>query len=496
MARRPSSLTTATPPTVTQLQTVRVAVTPAPYDKQAVLLGPDRFVVCEGGTKTGKTIACTVWQAQQFLGGPASGGTLPDGKRANGKHAWFAQQYSVAKISFERARDRLRELETAGFVKFVETPYPLIRGIGAMAGREWHFLTTESVSSIYGFEWQSAIVEEFTRHKPGVQEAIETTLAPLRAPCRFIGNLTRKTHWGYKLARDAEAGKLGPDWQYLHLSCWDAVDAGVIPRAIVETARDRAKVQGTHHIWVRDWECRFTDADVPFPSDLLARCQSSPLTGGATALLLDAGGKENPGGIVVLSAMTAADGGLLLSVPHAEHYLGDLTGFAARVDELVKVYRPACITFDSYGGLLLEHMVAKYPNAAQQTNSGGKVLLAGLQVAREYMTAGRFAVGPDADVLVDDLEYIGLDGDTVTIGTYQRTYWHGGETVERPVHADAANALLQGLAKAIERLTASAAAGHVAVYGTPRAQHTEAARTSTMRRNVERQRQTGNMMRR
>ena len=490
MARRPSSLTP--PPVVTHQQSVRVAVNPAPYDKQAVLLGPDRFVVCEGGTKTGKTIACTVWQAQQFLGGPPSGGTLPDGKRANGKHAWFAQQYSVAKISFERARDRLRELETAGLVKFIETPYPLIRGVGGFAGREWHFLTTENVSSIYGFEWQSAVVEEFTRHKPGVQEAIETTLAPLRAPCRFIGNLTRKTHWGYKLARDAEAGKLGPDWVHLHLSCWDAVDAGVIPRAIVETARDKAKVQGTHHIWVRDWECRFTDADVPFPSDLLARCQSSPLTGGATALLLDAGGKENPGGIVVLSAMTAADGGLLLSVPHAEHYLGDLTGFAARVDELVKVYRPACITFDSYGGMLLEHLQARYPGLCVQSSSRDTVLLTGLQLTREYMTAGRFALSADgAQSLADDLEYIGLDGDTVTIGTYQRTYWHGGETVERPVHADAANALLQGIGKAVERLTASAAAGHVAVYGTPRAQHTEAARTSTIRRNVERQRSTG-----
>lgn len=496
MARRPTSLTTAHPPVVVHQQTVRVAVTPAPYDKQAVLLGPDRFVVCEGGTKTGKTIACTVWQAQQFLGGPPSGGTLPDGKRANGKHAWFAQQYSVAKISFERARDRLRDLETAGLVKFVETPYPLIRGIGSFAGREWHFLTTENVSSIYGFEWQSAIVEEFTRHKPGVQEAIETTLAPLRAPCRFIGNLTRKTHWGYKLARDAEAGKLGPDWVHLHLSCWDAVDAGVIPRAVVETARDRAKVQGTHHIWVRDWECRFTDADVPFPSDLLTRCQSTPMTGGATALLLDAGGKENPGAIVVLSAMTAADGGLLLAVPHAEHYLGDLTGFAARVDELVKIYRPACITFDGYGGLLLEHMAAKYPGAAQQTNSSGQVLLAGLQVCREYMAAGRFAIGAEADVLVDDLEYIGLDGDTVTIGTYQRSYWHGGETVERPVHADAANALLQGVSKAIERLTASVAAGHVAVYGTPRAQGTEAKRAQDIRRNVERQRPSGYAFRR
>jgi hypothetical protein len=73
---------------------------------------------------------------------------------------------------------------------------------------------------------------------------------------------------------------------------------------------------------------------------------------------------------------------------------------------------------------------------------------------------------------VDDLDYIGLDGDTVTIGTYQRTYWHGGESVERPVHADAANALLQGIGKAVERLTASAAAGHVAVYGTPRAKAT------------------------
>jgi hypothetical protein len=184
-------------------------------------------------------------------------------------------------------------------------------------------------------------------------------------------------------------------------------------------------------------------------------------------------------------------------VPHSEHYLGDLTGFAARVDELVKLHRPACITFDSYGGMLLEHLQARYPGLCVQSSSRDAVLLTGLQLTREYMTAGRFALSPDgAQSLVDDLDYIGLDGDTVTIGTYQRTYWHGGESVERPVHADAANALLQGIGKAVERLTASAAAGHVAVYGTPRGQQTEAARTSTMRRNVERQRSTGNMMRR
>lgn len=448
---------------------IEIEINPPPYAKQSILLSDDiRFIVCLGGTKTGKTMACTLKQYEWFVTGPATGELLPSGKLANGKHVWFAQQYSVARISFERARDRMRDLETAGLMRFVETPHPIIRGAGPLSGREWHFLTTENVSSIYGFEWQSAVVEEFTRHKPGVLEAIETTLAPLQAPCRFIGNLTRKTHWGYKLARDAEAGKLGPDWGYLHLSCWDAVDAGVVPRDVVERARDKAKVQGTYHIWVRDWECRFTDADVPFPADLLARCQSAPLTGGATALLLDAGGKENPGGIVVLSAMTAADGGLVLSVPHAEHYLGDLTGFEARVDELVKQYRPACITYDAYGGLLLEHMAARYPHAATQTSSRKEVLLAGLQVAREYMTSGRFAIGADADALVDDLEYIGLDGDTVTIGTYQRSYWHNGETVERPVHADAANALLQGLAKAIERLTATATAGHVAVHGAPR----------------------------
>jgi hypothetical protein len=163
-------------------------------------------------------------------------------------------------------------------------------------------------------------------------------------------------------------------------------------------------------------------------------------------------------------------GGLLLSVPHAEHYLGDLTGFAARVDELVKQYRPACITFDSYGGMLLEHLQARYPGICEQSSSRDAVLLSGLQTVREYMTAGRFALSADdAACLADDLDYIGLDGDTVTIGTYQRTYWHDGASVERPVHADAAKALLQGIGKAVERLTRAATAGHVAVHGAPRA---------------------------
>jgi hypothetical protein len=120
--------------------------------------------------------------------------------------------------------------------------------------------------------------------------------------------------------------------------------------------------------------------------------------------------------------------------------------------------------------MLLEHLQARYPGLCVQSSSRDAVLLTGLQLTREYMTAGRFALSPDgAQSLVDDLDYIGLDGDTVTIGTYQRTYWHGGESVERPVHADAANALLQGIGKAVERLIASAATGHVAVMGTPRA---------------------------
>jgi hypothetical protein len=171
-------------------------------------------------------------------------------------------------------------------------------------------------------------------------------------------------------------------------------------------------------------------------------------------------------------------------VPHAEHYLGDLTGFAARVDELVKQYRPACITFDSYGGMLLEHLQARYPGLCEQSSSRDAVLLTGLQITREYMTAGRFALSVDgAACLADDLDYIGLDGDTVTIGTYQRTYWHDGASVERPVHADAANALLQGIGKAVERLTRAATSGVVKVHGG--APRPAAARPSNARSFVE-----------
>jgi hypothetical protein len=88
-----------------------------------------------------------------------------------------------------------------------------------------------------------------------------------------------------------------------------------------------------------------------------------------------------------------------------------------------------------------------------------------------------------AACLADDLDYIGLDGDTVTIGTYQRTYWHDGASVERPVHADAANALLQGIGKAVERLTRAATSGVVKVHGG--APRPAAARPSNTRNFVE-----------
>jgi hypothetical protein len=233
---------------------------------------------------------------------------------------------------------------------------------------------------------------------------------------------------------------------------------------MVEQSRRRADKEGALHIWVRDWECRFTDADQPFPGSLLELCQAAPQTPGACALLLDAGGKGNPGGLVVLHMSMAPNGGMMLSVPYAEHFLGSLMEFEVRVDALVKQWRPSVITYDSYGGQLLERLEAKYPKAAVRVSK--KDMLGGTKIAVEHMRAGQFAIDSDCEELLEDLDYIGMDGDEVTAAYRQKAYWHQGEMIERKVHADAAVALLQGLAEAVARLTSSAAHGHVRVHGT------------------------------
>lgn len=452
-----------------------------PYPKQRVLLDSKNNVVCEGGTKTGKTVATMVWQMLQFIEGPADGDLLQSDrwakKRANGRHAWFAQTYAVAKISYDRAVTRLRPLIIAGLIEAVSTPFPVIRGAGSLAGREWHFLTTDNVSNIYGKEWQTIVVEEFTRHKMGALQAIRTTAKPLRAPTRMIGNLTNKINEGFELARQCEAGIMGPDWEYLLLTCWDARDAGMITTEELEQERKILRDKGKEHLFARDYECVFADANRPFPVDLVHRAVRSRPVQGRSAVLIDAGGKENPAGLVVVyvwqeSGITHAH------IVHAEHWLGPLDQLERRIGELIAQHQPAAITHDTYAPMLADTLHAKYPQQALKTAE--KEINTGYESAHAMMQAGTLTMEPGLDCLTRDLDHVEHVEGTIELDHYD---WHFAQTGRlHRVHCDAAAAFLQGWNKAVGKCTGQDGAGEARVHGSkPRTYAERRAHTNTRR---------------
>jgi hypothetical protein len=437
-----------------------------PFGKQRPLLDHPGTVVCEGATKTGKTIITTVWQMGRFLQF-APRDKLPNGYRASGRHAWYGPTYRVAKISYDRAIKALHPLEQAGLVKGVTTPLPKIIGLGKLSGREWHFLSTENVSLIYGEEWDDVVIEEFTRHKSGAIDAIKTTAHPKRAPMRLIGNLRDKVNDGFKLARQVQDGDGLPGWLYLGLTCYDARDAGLVTDAELDAIRADYGKRGVLHLFARDWENRFDDAGQPFPATMIAGCvrHVDVPDRARCALLLDAGGKENPGAIVRVR-LWQQDGAARAHIDHAEHYIGDLPGFERRVRDRVSADLPAAITFDSYAPMLGDILAASYPKAAQKTNSKTTTIQGGYESVHGMISAGTLTIAPGAcEPLIRDLDYVVHKDGEIAFALYEHYY----EETDRmhQVHADAANALLQGITAALTAMSEHVPASHVRVHGTP-----------------------------
>jgi hypothetical protein len=436
-----------------------------PYDKQLPLLTHEGTVVCEGATKTGKTVIAARWQLERFMRYPA-GCTLPNGRQADGRQAWYGPTYRVAKISHERMEKILQPAIDAKIIVSVSTPYPKITGIGPLSGREWHFLSTQKLDLIYGEQWDSIVIEEFTRHRPTAIDAIRTTAHPKRAPMRLIGNLRDKVNDGFKLARQVQEGKGMAGWLHLDLNCYDARDAGLVTDAeLLDIKADYAR-RGVPHLFARDWENRFDDAGQPFPSALVAAASRKVLVppNASRGLLLDAGGKENPGAIVDVRVWHES-GATRAHIVSATHYVGDLPGFERAVRTAADAEPTQAITFDSYAPMLGDIIVASYPDAAQKVSSRPDVLQTSFELVHGMMDAGTLTMDPTfCTVLVTDLDHVVHRDEGLAFAIYE------GECSDgrlHQIHADAANALLQGFATAMKTLASAPVASHVRVHGTP-----------------------------
>lgn len=187
----------------------------APY-QTAAFFCPERYSITEATTKSGKTTGAIVWLFEQAgTGGPGD------------NYWWIAPIFSQAKIAFRRMKRAIpRDLYIPN-----ETEMTITLCDGAMI---W-FKGADHPDSLYGENVKAAVIDEASRVKGEAWYAVRSTLTQTRGPLRIIGNVKGRKNWAYKLARLAEGGAIG--MSYHKITCYDAVEAGILEAAEIEDAR-------------------------------------------------------------------------------------------------------------------------------------------------------------------------------------------------------------------------------------------------------------------
>jgi hypothetical protein len=184
--------------------------------QQAAVFAPERYSIVEASTKSGKTVACLAWLAEQAMQGR-------DGRN----YWWVAPIREQGKIAYERMKRGLpRQLYTTNETEL---------SVRLANGTKLWFKGSDNPDSLYGEDVYAAVIDEASRCKEEAWHAIRSTLTATRGPVRIIGNVKGRKNWAYKLARKAEAGE--PDMHYARITAADAVAAGVLAGDEVEDAR-------------------------------------------------------------------------------------------------------------------------------------------------------------------------------------------------------------------------------------------------------------------
>lgn len=185
------------------------------YQEEA-LFGPERYAVVEATTKSGKTVGCMVWLAEQAMRGE-------DGHN----YWWVAPIHAQAKMVFRRMKRALPQ----GLYRAREDEPNLTLANGAVI---W-FMSGDKPDGLYGEDVYAAVIDEASRCKEESWHAVRSTLTATEGPVRIIGNVKGRRNWAYRLARRAESGEA--DMRYSRITAHDAVAAGIISESEVEGAK-------------------------------------------------------------------------------------------------------------------------------------------------------------------------------------------------------------------------------------------------------------------
>ncbi len=192
---------------------------PQLYPKQEAFAFSDkRYSLCLASTKSGKTVSALTWLLSIALG-----------VEKNRDYLWLAPYHSQAKMAFRKTKQMVGE---SNRFTYNETELR----IDLPNKNHLFFRSAENEQAIYGNEYWAVVVDEASRVTEKAWHATRSTMTFTGAPVRMIGNVRTKGDWFYKLCEEAKSGKQ-EDTSFHTISCWDAVEAGILDKKEIEDAK-------------------------------------------------------------------------------------------------------------------------------------------------------------------------------------------------------------------------------------------------------------------
>ena len=146
---------------------------------------------------------------------------------------WLEPVYPLAKIMFERVIRMYSRMDPNHETGWDTNKTDLV--FVHPGGSRQYFRGSDRPDLIYGPDYADAVIDEASRCKEEAWHAVRSTTTATRGPIRCIGNVRGRKNWFYRLARKAEAGE--PGMRYSRITADDAVEAGILDREEIESAR-------------------------------------------------------------------------------------------------------------------------------------------------------------------------------------------------------------------------------------------------------------------
>jgi hypothetical protein len=221
------------------------------------LFCPERYAIVEATTKSGKTVGCMAWLFEQAMRG-----------QAGQEFWWTAPILDQARIPYRRIK---RGLPQNIITEDDKSHMRLTLANGAALV----FKGGDHPDSLYGEDVYAAVIDEGTRCKEEVFDAVRSTLTATRGPLRIIGNVKGRHNWAYMLARKAEAGE--PGWHYAKITAYDAVKAGILDSDEIADAKRTLPEQVFRELYLAEPS---DDEGNPFGISAIAECTIPALAAG------------------------------------------------------------------------------------------------------------------------------------------------------------------------------------------------------------------------